>query len=87
MKRFQFEAIWPKFPGYPDTVAAGWQILMGNTDALQLLNQKFISSVCLQLVVTKEAGPCTVGAAHQHWAKDNEAVLVRGYLAQVPGLP
>jgi hypothetical protein len=47
MKRFQFEAIWPKFPGYPDTVAAGWQILMGNTDALQLLNQKFISSVCL----------------------------------------
>jgi hypothetical protein len=38
MKRFQFEPIWPKFPGYLDAVAASCQIRTGNAGAFWSLN-------------------------------------------------
>jgi hypothetical protein len=67
-RRFMFESIWPKFPGYLDAVAAGWNYPVHNVDAFCMLDfkfqnttwalkswsQKFIGSIRFQLGVPKE---------------------------------
>jgi hypothetical protein len=67
--RFRFETFWPRFSGYLDAVAHGWQDVPGNANAdafrsldfklrstakeLKRRSQKFVGSVRFQLVVAK----------------------------------
>jgi hypothetical protein len=68
--RFRFETFWPRFSGYLDAVAHGWQDVPGNANVdafrsldfklrstakeLKRCSQKFVGSVRFQLVVAKE---------------------------------
>lgn len=67
-RRFCFESIWPRLPGYLETVTAAWQHTLRDTDhlrnldyklrntawALQSWSQRFIGSIRLKLAVARE---------------------------------
>jgi hypothetical protein len=67
-KRFRFESIWPKFPGYLDAVREGWRCTLQNADACRILDfklrnmakelkrwsQEFVGSIRFQQVVANE---------------------------------
>jgi hypothetical protein len=67
-KRFRFETIWPKFPGYLDAMSRAWHDVVPNANpfctldcklrrtanALKSWSAKFVGSVRLQLAVAKE---------------------------------
>lgn len=67
-RRFRFEALWPRLPGYLETVAAAWQPTLRDADrmrildfklrntarALQSWSQRFVGSVRLQLAIARE---------------------------------
>lgn len=67
-KRFKFEAIWPRFPGYLQAVQEGWVYSLQNVDIFRTLDYKFrntatvlkrwsqehIGSIRLQLAIAKE---------------------------------
>ncbi|WVZ83247.1 hypothetical protein U9M48_030415 [Paspalum notatum var. saurae] len=67
-RRFRFESIWTKFPGFLDVVAEAWSFNMVNVDHCRLLDAKlrrtatalkswssrFVGSVRLQLAMARE---------------------------------
>lgn len=67
-RRFHFETIWPRLPGYLETVAMAWHNTLQDADRLRILDyklrntaralqswsQRFIGSVRLQLAVARE---------------------------------
>ncbi|WVZ78989.1 LOW QUALITY PROTEIN: hypothetical protein U9M48_026623, partial [Paspalum notatum var. saurae] len=67
-RRFRFESIWPKFPGFLETVVEAWSVsspladpcrlldikLRNTAKALQSWSAKFVGSVRLQLAVARE---------------------------------
>jgi hypothetical protein len=67
-KRFRFEMIWSKFPGFLDAVREGWGTTLQNVDACTILDfkfhntakalkrwsQKFVGNVRLQLAIANE---------------------------------
>ncbi|WVZ91735.1 hypothetical protein U9M48_037868 [Paspalum notatum var. saurae] len=67
-RRFRFESIWPKFNGFLEAVAEGWDIQISNADpcrvldcklrnvakALKSWSSKFVGNIRLQLALARE---------------------------------
>jgi hypothetical protein len=49
-KRFRFEAIWPRFLGYMEAVAEGWQFSVPNADSCRILDRKLRLAIAHEVV-------------------------------------
>lgn len=89
-RRFRFESIWPRLPGYMDTIVAAWQFTPSNADSMHILDyklrataqaleswsQRFVGSIRMQLAVAREVFQC-LNAAQDNRALTAEELEVR----------